>query len=873
MLAQLPAGFVQRQVASNLNPTTLVFSPNGRLFVVEKDGKIREVINDVLAPDPLLTIPNVDVANERGLLGLCFHPDFPQKPYFYVYYTVKNQNHNRLSRFQLVNGVADVKTETVLLDLDPLPGTVHNAGALRFGPDRKLYVGIGDGTNAAAAQQLTSFLGKILRLNEDGSIPADNPFVNQTKAPYSAIYALGLRNPFSMDINPVSGQFLVGDVGGDSFEEINDIRAGQNYGWPLIEGYRTNQSAPEHYVDPIYAYNHNTGCAITGLATYNPSTIRFPDEYKGRVFFSDYCEGSIHILDPANGQIIATFLKDIDRPLTIATSPDGYLYYVARGGMGGGSQQDNTSSWNGSLYKVSFFDSGKPYISTQSSGKLVPVGESVTFTVDAVGQKPLTYQWYQNDKPIAGANQANFLLNSPTLADNNTTFHCIVSNGLGNDTSKKIPLQVVQAQRPIARIRQPVTNTMYRGGDLIMFVGDALTTNQQTLANAKMTWWIDFHHDDHVHPALDPVSGTNTGSYRVPRVGETSTAVWYRVHLLVTDVSGLASETFVDVKPEIATISIASSLPGVRVYVDGAPKDGYVTFDAVVGMLRSLETKPYLATPEGFYKFLGWGNGQNASLVTYEVVAGGGKLDMKYEALPASSGNGLWGEYFKESREISGTPTLSRVDERIDFDWAENEPASGIGSENFTVRWTGKLKAPLTDTYSFFTETDDGTRLWINNKLLVDHWTQQPSMEWLGQVDLVEGQLYDIRMEYFESEGYANARLFWSSPQFERAVIAKPYLFNNETITSVKPDIESSLTVFPIPSRDKITVRYVATTSGTAQLEITDLLGRHVVERPVRFLVGQNDYELEVTDWSAGMYMINLKPADQSAIYQRILIR
>ncbi|GAB3707045.1 hypothetical protein GCM10027592_40820 [Spirosoma flavus] len=871
--AQLPPGFVQRQVATKLNPTALTFSPDGRLFVVEKDGKIREIINDVLAPDPFLTISTIDVTNERGLSGLCFHPDFPQKPYCYVYYTVKNQNRNRLSRFRVSNGVADPQSETILMAFDPLPGTIHNAGSLRFGSDRKLYVATGDGTNARAAQQLTSLLGKILRLNEDGSIPTDNPFASQLAAPYSAIYALGLRNPFAMDIDPITGRILVGDVGGNNFEEINEIKPGQNYGWPLIEGHKTNQTAPEQYVDPIYCYSHDSGCAVTGVAFYSPATIRFPDEYKGNIFISDYCNGTISTLNPTNGQITSTFLTKVDRALSIATSPDGYLYYIARGGLGSGSQQDNTSTWNGSLYKVSFFDSGSPYISSQSSGKLVPTGEAVTFDVNAVGQKPLTYQWYLNGNPINGADQRSYTIGACALADNGATFSCKVANGLGSATSANISLKVVQAQRPVARIRQPVTNTTYRGGDLLLFVGDALTNNQQPLVNAKMTWWIDFHHDEHVHPALDPITGVNAGSYRVPRVGETATLVWYRVHLLVTDVSGLTNETFVDVKPELASVTIGSSLTGVRVYLDGEPKDANVTFNAVVGMLRRLETKPYLAAPDGFRKFLGWGNGQNAPLVTYEVPAGGGKLDMHYESLPASAGNGLWGEYYKNTDEISGSPALSRTDETINFDWAQNEPAPDIGSDKYTVRWTGKIIAPLTDTYSFFTETDDGARLWVNNKLLIDHWTYQPSREWLGQIDLAEGQSYDIRMEYFENEGYANAHLLWSSPQFERAIISKTQLLNDKVVTSIQPETERSITVFPVPAHDQLTVRYVATASGNAQLEITDLLGRRIYERPVRFIIGQNEYRIESRDWSAGLYQVNLKSADQPVLYRRVLIR
>lgn len=872
-LAQLPAGFVQRQIARNLNPTTLTFSPNGRLFVAEKDGKIREVVNDVLAPDLLMTVPNVDTFNERGLSGLCFHPDFPRTPFFYVYYTVKDRDQNRLSRFRVTNGVADPKSETVLLEFDKLLGNIHNAGKLQFGPDRKLYVSVGDGSNAAAAQSLSSFLGKILRLNDDGSIPANNPFVGQATGTYRAIYALGFRNPFSLDINPVSGQIYVGDVGSDFFEEVNDVRPGRNYGWPRIEGNRTNQEAPANYTDPLYTYDHDTGCAITGLAVYNPPTIRFPTEYRGRVFFADYCAGYIRMIDPESGRLIGNFATDIDRPVAIATSPDGYLYYLARAGRGGGSQQDNTSTWNGSLHKITFLDSGLPYVTKQSAGAFVPVGESVTLTVDAVGQKPLTYRWYRNGQLLNGANQSAYTFSSPTLADNGASFRCIVSNALGADTTAVMPLRVVQGQRPVVRIRQPLTSATYRAGDVIAYAGEAVNANQQPLPDAKLTWWINFHHEDHFHPALDPVTGPGSGTYKVPRVGETSTNVWYRVHLRATDASGLTADTYVDVKPELVFVTVTSNPTEARLVLDTEPHQTDFAFEAVVGTLHTIETKPYVATPAGFYKFLGWSNGQKPTTITYEIPPKNATLSMAYEPLPSPGGSGFWAGYFDNVQEINGAPTLVRTDPTINFDWNDGSPSPRVSTDNFAVRWTGRIQPPLTDTYTFHTETDDGIRLWVNNKLLIDKWNVQPEAEWTAKIDLVAGRQYDVRMEYFENQGVALARLLWSSPQFEEAIVNKGQVFPVQLVTATYPSAEGNLTVFPNPAHDQTIVHYNALKSGTAQLGVTDLLGRRVYTASFRFSAGPNDYPILVADWPTGLYQVAIKPTDQPAVYRRLLVR
>ncbi len=872
-LAQLPSGFVQRQVGRNLNPTRLAFSPNGRLFVADKEGKILEIVNDIVAPDPFMTLANVDTYNERGLSGLCFHPDFPHTPYFYVYYTVKGADHNRLSRFQVTGGMADPKSEKILFEFDKLLGSIHNGGSLQFGLDRKLYVGLGDGSSAPMADRLDSFLGKILRINDDGSIPTDNPFVATATGFFKAIYAIGFRNPFSMDIDPISGQILVGEVGGDLFEEVDDVKAGGHYGWPLVEGRRTNQEVPSNYIDPIYSYRHDQDCAITGLTFYNPGTVRFPAEYRKKAFFADYCGGVIHTIDPATGQVIGDFVTNIDRPIALATSPDGYLYYIARGGMGGGSQVDNTVTGNGSVYKVSYFDSGIPYITTQSTGAFVGVGEAATLSIDAVGQKPLIYRWYRNGKLITGAAQSQYTISSPTLADNGASFSCVVTNALGSDSSTAMLLRVVQGQRPVAHILQPLMNTTYQGGSTITYAGEALNVSQQPLANAKLTWWIDFHHEDHVHPALDPITGPTSGTYKVARVGETSTEVWYRVHLRATDVSGLTAESWIDVKPQVSTVTISSKPAGSLITIDGQPHQTDLTFPAVVGMLRTVSTKPYLANSTGFHKFSAWSNGQTSTIFTYEIPPVSTPLIMNFTALPSPGGNGLMAEYYTDRNEFVGPPTLIRMDSTIDYYWGYDSPDPKISADNFVARWSGTFQAPFSDTFTFATESDDGVRLWIDNKLVIDKWGYQSSTEWSASVDLKTGQTHTVKLEYLENQGEALVHLRWSSPQFDKAAISKSQLFGALLITDTEPITDASLTLFPQPAHDHLTVRYVAPQPGQTQIEVTDLLGRRVYQQTVHVVSGTNEYDIPVADWPEGLYHLAVHPADQSAVFRRMLVR
>jgi glucose/arabinose dehydrogenase len=215
---------------------------------------------------------------------------------------------------------------------------------MAFGKDGKLYIAVGDGSDGNLAQNLNSTSGKVLRINADGSIPADNPFMVPGTTVKSPVWALGFRNPFTFAIDTVSGKLFVNDVGNSLWEEINEVGRGSNHGWPLIEGLRHNEVQPNNYRDPLHAYSHQEGCAIVGGAFFNPTTTTFPDKYKGKYFFGEYCQAQIRLLNPATGKVEETFLTGTQRPVSIRLGPDGNLYYLTRGTNRGGSVYDNTSA-------------------------------------------------------------------------------------------------------------------------------------------------------------------------------------------------------------------------------------------------------------------------------------------------------------------------------------------------------------------------------------------------------------------------------------------------------------------------------------------------------------------------------------------------
>jgi glucose/arabinose dehydrogenase len=270
----------------------MAFAPDGRLFVAQQNGRLRVIKNGALLSTPFLTV-NVDASGERGLLGVAFDPSFATTQHVYVYYTVPGSPaHNRVSRVTDSGDVAVAGSETVILTLNTLSGaTNHNGGALHFGPDGKLYVAVCDNANSAHAQTLGNRLGKMLRLNPDGSIPSDNPFFTVASGANRAIYALGLRNAFTFAFQPGRGRLFINDVGQNSWEEVNLGVAGANYGWPSCEG-ECDPPSPS-FRDPIYSYGHDEGCAIIGGAFYNPPLGQFPAPYVGKYFFGDLCSSTL----------------------------------------------------------------------------------------------------------------------------------------------------------------------------------------------------------------------------------------------------------------------------------------------------------------------------------------------------------------------------------------------------------------------------------------------------------------------------------------------------------------------------------------------------------------------------------------------------
>lgn len=315
-------------VASGLNqPTDFQFLPDGRILVAEKGGRIRIVEDGVVARRPVYRI-FTPTQGERGLGALAVDPDFANNGYIYVAYTTLGAR-DRLARLTVRGDRVVFGSQKVLLQTTDPSAFYHHGGALGFGPDGALYWGVGDNKNSDNAQDLGTIHGKIIRINPDGTIPADNPDLGTGALPQ--IYAYGFRNPFRLSFTP-SGELLVADVGENSFEEVDNVIAGGNYGWPGAEGNCTSNCAGS--INPIYAYSHDgEGASITSVLFYTGGQLG--DEFQNTLLIADFIKGWIKALDCTADFSSCGNARDFDaqagQTVLLAQGSDGALYQLDYG--------------------------------------------------------------------------------------------------------------------------------------------------------------------------------------------------------------------------------------------------------------------------------------------------------------------------------------------------------------------------------------------------------------------------------------------------------------------------------------------------------------------------------------------------------------
>ena len=590
-------GFATETVAS-FPPYSLVgmaWAPDGRLFVWEKNGVVRVIKNGQLLTTPFIDLSNkVNTYDDRGFWGLAFDPNFAQNGYVYMSYTFEsagnpNSSGARTSRITRVTASGDVAvpgSETVILgslgtppcsqypesaDCIAADSGSHTLGQLHFASDGSLFVGVGDGADAAfadalslRAQDLDSPNGKILRINTDGSAPPDNPYYDGTNSWRSRIWLYGVRNPFGFTFEPTTQELFFGDVGWNTWEEIDHGGRAQNFGWPCFEGnlpqstYQTNFASvcgqvPQSSVTfPFFTYDHNSGSAAIGGPFYTGSL--YPEQYHGNFFFGDYSGNFIKrvVLDDQHKPVsVQPFATDVHAPVSMTVGPDGMIYYLSftDGDLrrirynGPVAQAAATPKYGYSPLSVSF----------SSAGSVNPGGGS------------LNYLWDFGDGVTSTSPNPSHTYTSSTVKT--YAAKLTVTNGSGLSSSALAPITVGSVP-PAPVIDLPADGTSVRPGQTVNFHGSATDPEDGNLTGSALQWTVLLHHNTHVHTFVG--GSGSSGSFVAENHGPIGTFS-YEVILTATDSSGLQSSTSVNL-PVVADTSPPSAPGGFTATANGTSR-------------------------------------------------------------------------------------------------------------------------------------------------------------------------------------------------------------------------------------------------------------------------------------------------------------
>ncbi len=673
-----PVGFQIETVVGGLNlPTDFAFAPDGRIFVAEKRGVVRIVENGVLQDEPFITLTDVNDFGDRGLISLALDPDFETNGYVYLLYTYENNpadyqgpKTGRLVRVTAEGNTARPGSEVVLLgtvgggpaapscnnfatgtDCIPSDASSHSVAVVRFGPQGYLWVGLGDGArfddvdpNALRAQDLDSLAGKVLRLNKDGSAPADNPFFDGN--PYSnrsKVWNWGLRNPFRLGFHPENGLPIVADVGWYSWEELNPGYAGANFGWPCREGpeplARYGCTPAATATDPLYAYAHDTNgsASVTGGVFADGSY--YPAPYSGAYFFGDYVRNAIYTAEihGEGGQFelhqVQTFDDNASYPVAFAVGPDGAVYYLAIYTL---------PSYSGEIRKIAVVPNKAPQARITADTTAGPLPLSIQFSSSQSSDEDgtiVSYQWDFGDG--ATSSEPNPAYTYTQEGAREVTLTVTDNEGAqGRDTITVYPGNTY----PKVSITAPESGVRYRAGDTIVARANGFDAEDGALPEDAYAWRVLERHNTHLHVAAAATGSTMAFTFPTDP-GEAG--IFFEFEVTVRDSMGAEARASVNAYPEgfdpLFTVTAQRATP-TPLYV-GEP----VTLSAMV----QNDGNP----------------GRGTALMVVYQTAGNNLLEERFEVeLRASSTQGItaqWtptatGTYYVDFGTFDGAGALQR---------------------------------------------------------------------------------------------------------------------------------------------------------------------------------------------------------------------
>jgi len=599
-----PPNFTDALVANVDSPTAVAFTPGGRTLVTSKTGTLSIYKDGVLLSNSVLNISDkICTDNDRGLLGVAVDPNFANNHYIYLYYTynkhdacndVSKRPVNRTSRFlPSDNNVVARASEKVLINniLSTGSQTSHPGGDLHFGKDGYLYVSDGGCDYAAptectirndAARDRNVVLGKILRITRNGGVPPTNPFLGAGTAPCNVTgrtdageicqetFAMGLRNPFRMafDPNAAGTRFNINDVGQGIWEETDRGKAGADYGWNVREGHCAAGSStdceppPKGMTNPVYDYNHNTGCSSVTAAAFVPNGV-WPATYDGVYLFGDYACGKIFKLVPIDGGGYkrVAFATNLGQggPVAMAFGPykgSTALYYTTLGG-------------GGEVRRIIYTAGNKEPVADIKGSQLWSPGPTIDFdasrepdgsagSYDPDGDTPLTYTWDFGDGSRRETTDPT-ISHTYQTSDKYTATLTVRDNK--NAVSNPDRIDVFPGDTPPKPVVEaPTPGKLFAVNEEIRFSGSATDDEDGSVPNADLSWEVVRHHNGtHTHPGYFSETGNNLSFVAPAPEDQRSTGQgnYLEILLTATDSLGLSTTVSQELQPHRVGVYLA----------------------------------------------------------------------------------------------------------------------------------------------------------------------------------------------------------------------------------------------------------------------------------------------------------------------------
>jgi glucose/arabinose dehydrogenase len=667
--ADLPPYFGATTVATGLSrPTAIAWAPDGRMFIAQKDGQVR-----VLAPNapPDQTTQLLDLSGhvnsywDRGLLGIAVDTDFATNHYLYLLYTYDanpiNQSGPKSSRLTRVKVDPDNTTsgETVLLgtsaeqpcpaannaiDCIPSDSPSHSIGTVRADSDGTLWVGSGDGaefggvdTQAFRSYDESSMAGKIMHIDRNGNGLPGHPFCTSDSTltdVCTKLYAKGFRNPFRFTLRSGGQGPALGDVGWNSYEELDMLQAGGDYGWPCWEGthqtpgYSADPRCAAEYAQstrpPVYEIAHqNGGVAIVGGPTYNGTD--YPTGYRGTTFFSDYGSGTTRRWDPTT-QTASTFATGAAAWVDLDSAPAG-LGYANRGDLVITQIGDFTNG-TGSVVRMYYTLGNRNPVARASASP--PTGNpprTVAFRGDTSSDPDndaLTFDWDFGD----GSPHSSLANPTHSYATRRLyTAHLTVADGRGLTDTATVSVTV---GGPTPTITGPAAGFLYTDGTAVPLHGSAVDEAGHPVTD--LSWHVILHHStSHIHD-VGTFPGSDTSF--TPRTDHDANS-WYDVTLTATDSGGLTGSRTVTIYPRTITLTLTSTPPGATVSYAGIDHTTPFSAPSAVAFHTSVSAVGGFTAPDGStYAFDSWSDG-GAQLHDVDIPATDASLTARYVRVAA----------------------------------------------------------------------------------------------------------------------------------------------------------------------------------------------------------------------------------------------